>query len=603
MREPRPSSRRPSPFTAAVLSLIFPGLGHLYLRRLERALAFAALPILGLALLAGVLVNPGTRQGLLAGLFSPAILQPILVLDVIVLVYRLVAVVDAYRSALGASGTAMSRVRSFLVRPASAAGLAAVLVVLSLGHVVLARYDRIAYDTITAITSGGDPSAIGVAAPTGSGALSGSNSPSPAPSTPTPPSSGTPRPPAVVPWNGTDRLNVLLVGTDQRPGDATFNTDTMIVASIDPTTGQVAMFSVPRDTENVPLPPGWPAHSFFAGGVYPNRINSIWSYARASPLLFDTDAAHAYTALEGALGQLLGIDIRYYVEVNFDGFIKVVDTLGGAMIDVQVPVADYHYPIPDKGGGLKLYVAPGIQYMTGAESLAYARSRHETNDFDRAARQQRVIVSLREQTDVLSFLDLNKLDALSGALRSAIHTDFPAAQLPSLITLMERADLANLRSFVFTPPRFETECAASECLVHYWLHPKVDVIQQTVRTAFTVDPALERSRKKLQSENATVWVLGGSSPTGRVGAVADYLDYLGVNAVVPPVNGGRADRLTYPGTVVTFYNGAEATMPETVRSLEAALGVSIATRDDPTVHADVIVITGKATPSLQVPIP
>ncbi len=471
---------------------------------------------------------------------------------------------------------------------------------MGLGHVVIARYDRIAYDTITAITSGGDPSAIGLAAPTGSDAPFGSNSPSVAPSIPTPPASGPP-PLAVVPWNGTDRLNVLLVGTDQRPGDATFNTDTMIIASIDPTTGQVAMFSVPRDTENVPLPSAWPAHAFFAGGVYPNRINSIWSYARANPQLFNTDPAHAYTALEGALGQLLGIDIHYYVEVNFDGFIKVVDTLGGAMIDVQVPVADYHYPSPDKGGALKLYVAPGIQYMTGAQSLAYARSRHETNDFDRSARQQRVIFSLREQTDVLSFLDLNKLDALSAALRSAIHTDFPAAQLPSLITLLERADLANLRSYVFTPPRFETECPASECRVHYWLHPKVDVIQQTVRTAFTVDPALERSRKKLESENATVWVLGGSSPTGRAGGVADYLDYLGVNAVVPPVNGGRADRLTYPGTVITFFNGAEATMPETVRALEAALGVSIATRADPTVHADVIVITGKATPSFQVP--
>ena len=71
---------------------------------------------------------------------------------------------------------------------------------------------------------------------------------------------------------------------------------------------------------------------------------------------------------------------------------------------------------------------------------------------------------------------------------------------------------------------------------------------------------------------------------------------------MPPVNGGRADRLTYPSTVVTFYNGAEATMPETVRVLEATFGVHIVTRTDPSVHVDVIVITGATTANLRAPV-
>jgi len=588
----RPRARgHPSPFTAAVLSLLFPGLGHLYLRRFERALACAALPVLGLALLAGVLLDPTTRQALIAEFFSPSVLQTALILDVLVLAYRVAVAVDAYRLALSASGTSAGGIRLLVRRPASVAGLLGVLLVLSMGHVALARYDRIAYDTIAAITDSGDsqgtvggsPTAANTTAP---GSIPGSSIPTAGP--------------AAVPWNGTGRLNVLLVGTDQRPGDTSFNTDTMIVASIDPTTGEVAMFSVPRDTTNVPLPPAWPAYSYF-GGAYPNRINAIWSDARANPQLFGTTSADAYTALEGALGQLLGISIPYYVEVNFDGFVQVVDTLGGAMIDVQLPVADYHYPIPDTNGGLKLYIAPGIQFMTGAQALAYARSRHQTNDFDRAARQQRVIVSLRAQTNVLSFLDPNKLDALSTALRSAIHTNFPADQLPALISLLERADLANLRSYVFTPPVYETQCPPADCSIMYWLHPKVGAIRQTVRTAFTVDPAIERSRQTLESENATVWVLSGSAAAGQAASVAGYLDYLGINAIVPPLNGGRADQLTYPGTVVTFYNGAEARMPETVRVLEATFGVQIVPRNDPTVTADVIVITGKTTPNLQIP--
>ncbi len=585
--------RRASPFAAAVLSLIFPGLGHLYLRRAERALAFAALPILAVALLAGMLFDAGSRAGLVADLFSPVTLQLILLLDVVLLVYRLAAVLDAYRLA---GGLEPLRAPSWRRSSLSVAGLLGVALVLSLAHVALARYDRIAYDTITAITSDQPgPTALSAAATTGSSTPEASASGSATAG----PTASVAAAAAAQPWNGTGRLNVLLVGSDQRPGDPSFNTDTMIVASIDPTTNQVAMFSIPRDTENVPLPPSWPAHSAFAGGVYPNRINSIWTYAESHPALFNTDSAHAYTALEGALGQLLGLDIRYYVMVNFGGFEQVVDTVGGAMIDVQIPVADYHYPVPYTNGGLKLYVPPGIQYMTGAQALAYARARHQTNDFDRSARQQRVIVSLRQQTDLLSLLDPNKLDALSGALRTAIHTDFPADQLPSLITLLQRVDLASLRSFVFTPPVYEIQCPPAECRIHYWLHPNVPVIQQAVRDAFSADQALERSRQKLETEGATVWVLDGGG--GKAGTTADYLDYLGINALVPPANGGRADRSTYPSTVVTFYNGAETRLPETVRVLEATFGVQIVTRTDPSIQADVVVITGRATPALKVP--
>lgn len=557
-----------------------------------RALAFAATPILALALLAGMLINPGTRDTLKVSLFDPTVLNGVLAADLAIFAYRLLAVVDAYRVALAvgpAAPTRLGRPRLPL-QPFSIAGLLAVILVLAMGHAALARYDRIAYETIVGVT--GDENVPQASSAT----VAASGAPTALPGS-TPDAH-----PTIVPWNGTDRLNILLVGVDQRPDQGTFNTDTMIVASIDPASGQVAMFSLPRDTESIPLPAGWLAHDYFAGGLYPNKINSIWTYARANPNLFPgTDATRGYTALKGAIGELMGIDVKYYVEVNFQGFTKVVDTLGGAMIDVQIPVADYHYPSDDGRGALKLYVPPGLQLMNGTQALAYARARHQTSDFDRSQRQQRVIVSIRQQTDVLSFLDPNRLQALSDALRSAVHTDFPAGQLPQLISLIEKVDLGNLRSFVFTPPQYEVECQPAECAVHYFLHPKVAAIQQTVHDAFTVDPALQKSRQKLGSEDARVWVLNGSGVSGQAGAIADYLDYLGVGALVPPVNGGRAARLTYQTTVVTFYNGAELKMPETIRVLEDTFGVHIVTKDDPKVLVDVIVITGKKTPDLQVP--
>jgi LCP family protein required for cell wall assembly len=596
--DPTPVGRRPSPFAAAALGLLFPGLGHLYAGRRGRALAWAAPGILGLALLAGMLISHAARQALVASVFSPDTLQALLFLDGLVFLYRLAAIVDAYRVARSLAPPANEpRGHAWVAMPTlSLAGLFAVIMALGLGHAALARDDRIAYDTLAAITS--SPSAPGV--PTASALSTGTPAASEAALSPATSALAAPPAPTVVPWNGTGRLNVLIVGTDQRPGDSTFNTDTMIVASIDPASGAIAMFSVPRDTVGVPLPSSWPAAAQW-GGVYPLKINSLWTKANASPGLFPfPDATRGAKALEGALGQLLGIPIRYYVSVNFAGFRTIVDTLGGAMIDVQVPVEDYDFPETD-GRAIKLYITPGFQLMNGDAALAYARARHETNDFDRAQRQQRVIVSLRQETDLLSFLDPTRLQAMATALSSAIHTDFPASELPALVSLLETVDTSDLRSYVFDPPVYQVECNNSSLSCYYSLSPKVAAIQQAVRDAFTVDPALERSRQLLASENARVWVEGGAGIPGQADAIADYLDYLGVPALVPPVDGGRADRQTYPTTVITFYNGAEQRLPETVRVLEAAFGVPITTTTDPAVTVDVIVTTGKHTPALVVP--
>jgi LCP family protein required for cell wall assembly len=593
LRSERPEGR-PSPFAAAFLSLVFPGLGHAYARRFARALAFAAPPFLALALLGGLLVNAATRDTLKVSVFDPTVLDILLALDVLLFLYRLIAVVDAYRCAAVEvpEGGRLGQPR-IPFAPLSMAGLLGVVLVMGMAHVAVARYDRIAHDLLVDVTSGAPSNPV--TTPAASGAAASALPSAAAGTTPLP--AATP-----VPWNGTQRLNVLLVGVDQRPADRTFNTDTMIVASIDPKSGQVAMFSVPRDFENVPLPPTWAAASYY-GGVYPAKINSIWTAAAGAPDLFPGPAAtRGVNALKGALGYMLGLDISYYVEVNFSGFRQVVDTLGGVTVDVQLPVQDYHYPTDNGRGAIKLYIPPGIQHMDGEEALAYARSRHSTSDFDRAQRQQRVIASVRQQTDVLSFLDPNKLNALAQAVRSAVHTDFPASQLPQLVSLIEKTDITNLRSFVFTPPEYAVQCPPAECQVNYWLHPNVTAIRQAVQQAFTIDPALLKSRAKLGAENATVQVLNGSGISGQATAIASYLDYLGMNASVPTANGGKAGRLTYTATVVTFYNGADARMPETLRVLRATFGVTVKTVTDPSVSADVIVITGSRTPQLQVPV-
>jgi LCP family protein required for cell wall assembly len=478
-------------------------------------------------------------------------------------------------------------------RPIGVAGLLAVILVASIAHVAVARYDLIAYDLVTAIGQTDeeepDPSeALATDEPTDAGNGLSTDDPAATGAVPT----ATVEP---VTWDGKERLNVLLLGVDKRKGQTSYNTDTMIVLSIDPVTNQAAMLSLPRDTVDVPLPRQWRAHGFY-GGVYPAKINSLWARARGQANLFPGERKdRGYTALKGALGELYQLKIPYYVQVDFDGFRKVVNTLGGVIIDVQMPVSDDNYPI---GGGrsTNIYIPSGYQHMDGDEALAYARARHRTSDFDRAQRQQRVITSLREQVDPASLLEPGRLESLVGTLKDSVRTDVPPELFPSLVSLAGQLDADDVRSLVFTPPVYQ-----NECLSCYSLSPKVEAIRRAVRNVFKVDKQLERTRVKVGEEGAVVWVLNGSGTDGQAAAVAEYLDYLGMNASVPTAGGGRADRSDYVRPVITVYNGAEAVMPTTIIALEEALGVKSVLKSDRLVKADVIVVTGSRTPRLDVP--
>lgn len=589
-----PRSRARSPFAAAFLSVLFPGLGHAYAGAWSRGLGFAAAPFLSIALLAGIVLRLDVFE--LAGLALQGwVLTSVFVVNLLAMVYRAVAVVDAFRvthllNEVAASGDGRLGRARLPLHPLSVAGLAAVLLVMAGGHVVVARYDLLAMNLADCVfgdtTECGDgsgpspaPSSTASAAPT-SGPTTAGQAPTDAPVA------------SLPPWDGTERLDILLIGTDQRPNEATFNTDTLIVVSIDPATRQVAMFSLPRDTVDVPLPPG-PIRALY-GSVYPKKINAFYTSIRNRADLFPgTDRTRGFNGLKAALGELYGIDIRYYVEVNFIGFVQSVDAVGGTTINVQIPVTDDHFPGED-GRARRLYIPTGVQHMTGDEALTYARSRHGSTDFDRAQRQQRVLLSLREQADIPTLLP--RVPELAAALSQAVRTDIPRELIPDLLGLAARVDTKDIRSFVFTPSVYQTEFRSSPR--GYILVPKLDRIRAAVRDAFKVDPALQAGREAMAEEGASVWILNGSRVNGQAGRIAAYLDYLGLAASAPtqrPDGGIPAD------TALVVYNGAELTKPTTVALLETLFGVTASFAADPTARVDIVITTGKATPDLADP--
>ena len=596
-QDARPRAR--SPFTAAFLSLLFPGLGHLYAGAPMRALGFAAAPILLVSLGAGVILRLD-RIELVSLLFSPFLLTSIFILNLVALLYRLVAIIDAYRvaefvNAHAASGDGRLGRARMPRNPLSMAGLLAVVLVMAGSHVVVARYDVIALDALTGgcIFIGAD--ATGQCdqpdeTPDPSATVDPSAEPTES-ATPEPSPIGTPVPSvSIPPWDGRERLNVLLIGADEQNGG--HNTDTLITVSIDPVTKQVAMFSLPRDTVDVPVPAG-PARSVW-GRSYGGKINSFFAQnRRRSDLWPGTDRTRGYNALKAVIGELYGLDIRYFVEVNFNGFKKVVDAVGGVTINVQVPVVDDQFP-GTNGRAQRLYIPSGIQHMNGDQALRYARSRHTSTDFDRGARQQRVLLSLQQQADPQTLLP--RLPELVDALKSAVRTDIPLDQLDELLGLASEVDTANIHSYVFAPPLYSQDTCNDPrgCVVL----PKIDRIKAAVKDAFRVDPRDEALRETLATEGAQVWVLNGTSTTNRGARIAGYLEYQGLAASAPRTKPEGAVPAT---TVVTLYNGAEATMPATIAYLEDLFKVKVRTATDPAIRADVVVTIGRNTPELEPP--
>src|SRR5438046_6636447 len=158
----------------------------------------------------------------------------------------------------------------------------------------------------------------------------------------------------------------------------TRSTVRILVVSLDPVNKTAAMLSIPRDVY-IDRP-----------GTYQGKINGAFSFG--GPDL-----------VRKLVDDLLGIRIHSYALVNFEGFLRVVDGVGGVVVDAKRPIRDESYPTPDYGVE-RLDITPGPQLMDGQTALRFARSRHDTNDYSRAQRQQLVLSALRTRLTQGDFL-------------------------------------------------------------------------------------------------------------------------------------------------------------------------------------------------------
>ncbi len=285
------------------------------------------------------------------------------------------------------------------------------------------------------------------------------------------------------------RVNIMLLGADAAPDRPGIRTDTIIVASVDPVTKATALFQLPRNQIELPIPPGHAAYDVWECHCYPDLINSLYQYALAHPDQFPGGANAGATALMDLVGHLYGIEIHQYALVELLGFVSVIDALGSLTITVTAEVEDEQYTRPG-GEEIPVLFTPGTYEMDGEEVLSYARVRRGTDDYTRMGRQRCVLEAIAAQANPATLIQA--LPNLVPAVQDSILTDIPIRAWPDFIKLATEVDTTSIVSIRFMPRAPELVGTGTAYVARtpegYWV-PIVEMIRSTVLTVISMDSA------------------------------------------------------------------------------------------------------------------
>lgn len=302
------------------------------------------------------------------------------------------------------------------------------------------------------------------------------------------------------PWKGRQRLNTLLIASDAGPDRQGVRTDSMIVLSTDVHTGDTVMFSLPRNLslKHAQLPAGplaerWPnGFSDFDG-----LLNAFYRAVTEAPGLLQGARDRGAEGLKQVIGNILGIRIDDYVMINLQGFEEFVNAIGGIVMDVprRLPIggilANGAHVAPSG------YIEAGVQHLNGFKALWFSRSRSDSSDYERMARQRCLIGAVTKQISPASML--THFQQIASATKNLVETDLPQALLQPMVDLAEKMrGKTDIRSVQFVPPLINTG------------DPDFDLIRAKVRQAM-VPPA----KKPATPPKRPGTTAGGSGTTNK----------------------------------------------------------------------------------------
>lgn len=249
-------------------------------------------------------------------------------------------------------------------------------------------------------------------------------------------------------WGDRDRVSLLLIGSDGGDDRYGVRTDSMMVANVDVEHGDVVLIGLPRNLQNVPFP-----ENSELADLYPEPhgfdelLQDVYQLVEEDPELALTPGVPnpAADSLKDTIGYAIGLDVDYYAMVDMQGFEELIDAIGGVRIHIEEEI-----PWGHRGDVLE----PGVQQLTGQESLWYVRSRIGSDDYTRMGRQGCLIQAVAEQVDpwtvVTSFQDL------ADAAEATLETDVPLALVNNFVDLAELVPQGSMRTLQLSPPQVST---------------------------------------------------------------------------------------------------------------------------------------------------
>ncbi len=379
--------------------------------------------------------------------------------------------------------------------------------------------------------------------------------------------------PPSKPWDGNSRINVLVMGLDSREAESDDipRTDTMILFSLDPESRTAGMLSIPRDLW-VEIP-----------GFDYNKINTAYRLGE----VYNVPGVGPGLAMQ-TVEELLGMEIDYYAMVDFLAFENFIDELGGVTVDVPKKIV-----VDPLGKSNTEILKAGEHLLPGYLALAYARSRNTSgSDFDRAGRQQQVIMAIRDRilsAELLPALIKNS-PALYESLSSGISTNLTLMQVVRLAWAAQQIELENIRQGVIGVDQVDFAFSYDGQDI---LRPLPDAIRQLRDEIFTISgPVVPMApeaepQELVDQEYATVLVLNGTFSAGLASQTTEYLRTSGINVTDP----GNANE-TYAVTTIIDYTGN----PHTVEMIVELMSISpeyVFHRYDVSNQADIVVIAGE----------
>ena len=376
-----------------------------------------------------------------------------------------------------------------------------------------------------------------------------------------------------VPAQELGRTTVLIMGLDARPGARALRSDSIIILTINPQSGSAGILSVPRD---LAVRDPMTGETVKVNTIY--GLGDIRGYPGGGPEF-----------MHQTLTELTGYPIDYYVTVNFDGFKQIIDLINGIEIDVAKDIIDKEYPTEDYGVE-ELFIPKGYQHMDGELALKYARTRHADSDYGRAARQQQVIMAIKDkitQPGQMASL-LPRIPGLAIAMANSVQTNMPVERAIALARALDKANLENVTRVVIDSKMGKV---TDDPKWGYLLVPDMTKLHAAAAAIFADAPdspsAEEAVRQIIQAEAARIVILNGTQEKGLAAKSQANLVTNGFNVITV----GNADSADYTETWLVTHGDRT---PATVEALARWLNIppDRIRSEQPSDQVDVTIIVG-----------